>query len=178
MIDHQRIKFFALNFASNEVFSKPKDHYSLKLKLFWGHWEHFHIFEKLGASLGRVFSAIWVEWVSGLCHCDQSPLGAQLEVETQLLRVTFWRKIWTYFFSNGIKVLTRWKLVQVSFLAWNVQKSQKQYTKTNQYLVISYFKFSFWLWYVALQLFKKIVCSWETKDNNLIFCQICGWVLF
>ena len=45
--------------------------------------------EKLGASLGRVFPVIWGEWVSGLCHCDQSPLGTQLGVETQPLRVTF-----------------------------------------------------------------------------------------
>ena len=58
-----------------------------------GYWGHFHILEKLGASLGRVFSAIWGEWVNGLCHCDQSPLGTQLGVETQTLRVTFGPKI-------------------------------------------------------------------------------------
>ena len=51
----------------------------------FGDWRHFHILEKLGSSLGRVFSAIWGEWVSGLCHCDQSPLGTQLGVETQPL---------------------------------------------------------------------------------------------
>ena len=58
-----------------------------------GYWGHFHILEKLGASLGRVFSAIWGEWVNGLCHCDQSPLGTQLEVETQPLRASFGTKI-------------------------------------------------------------------------------------
>ena len=42
---------------------------------FFGYWKHFHILEKLGASLGRVFPVIWGEWVSALCHCDQSPLG-------------------------------------------------------------------------------------------------------
>ena len=46
---------------------------------------HFHISEKLGASVGRVFSAIWGEWLGGLCHCNQSPLGTQLHVETQPL---------------------------------------------------------------------------------------------
>ena len=58
-----------------------------------GYWGHFHILEKLGASLGRVFSAIWGEWVNGLCHCDQSPLGTQLGVETQPLRASFGPKI-------------------------------------------------------------------------------------
>ena len=57
------------------------------------YWRHFHILEKLGASLGRVFSEIWNEWVSGLCHCDQNPLGTQLRVETQPLRVTFGPKM-------------------------------------------------------------------------------------
>ena len=54
---------------------------------------HFHILEKLGASLGRIFSAIWREWVRELCHCDQSPLGIQLVVETQPFRVRFAPKI-------------------------------------------------------------------------------------
>ena len=54
---------------------------------------HFHILKKLGACLGRVFSAIWGEWVNGLCHCDQSPLGTQLGVETQPLRASFGPKI-------------------------------------------------------------------------------------
>ena len=58
-----------------------------------GYWEHFYILEKLGASLGRVFSAIWGEWVSRLCHCDQIPLSTQLGVETQPLWVTFGPKI-------------------------------------------------------------------------------------
>ena len=53
----------------------------------FGYWRDFHTLEKLGASLGRVFSAIWSEWISGLCHCDQSPLGMQLGVETQPLQV-------------------------------------------------------------------------------------------
>ena len=59
----------------------------------FGYWKHFQILEKLGASLGRVFSAIWGEWISELCHCDQSPLGTQLGVETQPLQVTFGPKI-------------------------------------------------------------------------------------
>ena len=50
---------------------------------------HFHILDKLGAGLGRVFSAIWGDWVSGLCHCDQNLLDIQLGVETQPLGVTF-----------------------------------------------------------------------------------------
>ena len=61
----------------------------------FGYWGHFHILENLGATLGRVFSAIWGEWVNGLCHCDQSPLGTQLGVETQPLRVSFGQKIGT-----------------------------------------------------------------------------------
>ena len=61
----------------------------------FGYWGHFHILEKLGASLGRVFPALSGEWVSGLCHCDQRPLGTQLGVETQPLRLTFGPKIYT-----------------------------------------------------------------------------------
>ena len=51
----------------------------------FGYWRHFHILGKLGASLGREFSAIWGEWVSGLSHCDQSPLGTPLGVRSQPL---------------------------------------------------------------------------------------------
>ena len=54
---------------------------------------HYHISEKQGASVGRVFSAISGEWLSGLYHCDQSPLGTQLLVETQPFRATFGPKI-------------------------------------------------------------------------------------
>ena len=59
----------------------------------FGYWGHFHILEKLGASLGGVFSAIWGKWLSGSWHRDQSPLGTQLGVETQPLPVTFGPKI-------------------------------------------------------------------------------------
>ena len=59
----------------------------------FGYRGHFHILAKLGASLVRVFSEIWGEWLSGLCHCDQSPLGTQLGVETQTLRVIFGSKL-------------------------------------------------------------------------------------
>ena len=59
----------------------------------FGYWGHPHILENLGTSLGRVFSAIWSEWLSGLCLCDQRPLGTQLGVETQTLLVTFGPKI-------------------------------------------------------------------------------------
>ena len=48
----------------------------------FGHWGHFHISEELGANLGKVFSAIWGGWLSGLWHCDQSSMGTQLGVET------------------------------------------------------------------------------------------------
>ena len=58
-----------------------------------GYWEHFYILEKLGASLGRVFSAIWCEWLNGLWHCDQSPMGTLLGVDTQPLPVNFGSKI-------------------------------------------------------------------------------------
>ena len=61
----------------------------------FGYWGHFHILEKLGASLGRVFSAISCEWLNRFCHFDQSPLGTQLGVETQPLRVSFGQKIGT-----------------------------------------------------------------------------------
>ena len=47
----------------------------------FGYWGHFHIFKKLTAILARVFSAIWSEWLSGLWHCYQNPLGCQLSVE-------------------------------------------------------------------------------------------------
>ena len=53
----------------------------------------FSISEKLGAIVGRVFSAIWGEWLSGLCYCDQGPLGTQIHVETQPVRSTFGPKI-------------------------------------------------------------------------------------
>ena len=54
---------------------------------------NFDILEKLVASLGRVFSANWDEWVSRLCHIDQTQRGTQLRVKTQPLRVTFGPKI-------------------------------------------------------------------------------------
>ena len=88
-----KLKFWALNFASKEVLCKPKDQDNIKLLLFCQYWGHFHISEKLGASVGRVFSAVWGEMLSGLYHCDQSPLGTQLHVETQPLRATFGPKI-------------------------------------------------------------------------------------
>ena len=47
----------------------------------FGYWGHFYIFEKLVASLARVFSAIWSEWLRWLWHCYQNPLGTQLSVE-------------------------------------------------------------------------------------------------
>ena len=50
-------------------------------------------YASLKATTVRVFSAIWGEWVSVLCHCDESPLGTQLGVETQPLQVTFGPKI-------------------------------------------------------------------------------------
>ena len=53
----------------------------------------FPLFEKLGASLGRVFSAIWGEWLSGLRHYDQSPLGTQLDADTKPLPLTFGPKL-------------------------------------------------------------------------------------
>ena len=78
--DYQKaLKKLTLFFLSNPVSFNEQD--------------HFHILEKLSSSLGRVFCAIWGEWVSGLCHCNQSPLGTNLGVETQPLRVTFGEKI-------------------------------------------------------------------------------------
>ena len=78
--DYQKaLKKLTLFFLSNPVSFNEQD--------------HFHILEKLSSSLGRVFCAIWGEWVSGLCHCNQSPLGTKLGVETQPLRVTFGEKI-------------------------------------------------------------------------------------
>ena len=59
----------------------------------FGYWKHFHILKKLSGSLCRVFSAIWGEWVTGICDFDQSPLDTQLGVESQPLRVTFRPKI-------------------------------------------------------------------------------------
>ena len=59
----------------------------------FGYWEHFHILENLGAGVGRVFSGVWLEWLSGLYHCHQSPLGTQLVIETQPFQVTFGPKI-------------------------------------------------------------------------------------
>ena len=58
----------------------------------FGYWGHFHILENLGAGVGRVFSTIWSEWLSGLCHCHQNPMGTQL-VETQPCQVPFGPKI-------------------------------------------------------------------------------------
>ena len=59
----------------------------------FGYWGHFHILENLSASLRRVFSEVWFEWISGLFHYDQLSLSTQLSVETQPLRVTFGSKI-------------------------------------------------------------------------------------
>ena len=58
----------------------------------FGYGGHFHILEKRGASLEKVSSVTWSKWLSGLWHCDQSPLGNQLNVEIQLLPVTFGSK--------------------------------------------------------------------------------------
>ena len=59
----------------------------------FGYRGHFQILEKLSSILGRVFCAIWGEWVSGICRCNQSPLGTQLGVETQPLQVShLWSK--------------------------------------------------------------------------------------
>ena len=57
------------------------------------YWGHFHILEKLKASLRRVFSAIWGEKLGWLRHCNQTLLGTQFSVEIQLLSVTFGPKI-------------------------------------------------------------------------------------
>ena len=54
------------------------------ISTFWKNWVQVW---------GEYFFAICSEWVSELCHCDQSPLGTQLGVETQPLRVTFGPKI-------------------------------------------------------------------------------------
>ena len=58
---------------------------------FLGYWGNFNILEKLGADLGRLFSAIWEDWFSGLKPCDQigrfpaqTPLGTQLGVVTHI----------------------------------------------------------------------------------------------
>ena len=44
--------------------------------------------------------------------------------------------------TSGLKDLSSWNLVRVSFLAPEVQESHLEYTKTNQCSVISHFKFS------------------------------------
>ena len=56
---------------------------------FLGYWGYFQILGKLDAFLGRVFSAIYGEWQSGLWNFDQSQLGPQLGVETETLQITF-----------------------------------------------------------------------------------------
>ena len=57
----------------------------------------------MSASLGRVFSVILGEWVSGLCHFDQNPLGTQLGVETQPLLFNFGPKIDSQYAIINIK---------------------------------------------------------------------------
>ena len=55
-----------------------------KLCIQWGimqYWGYFHILENLGTSLGRVFVAILGELPSWLCHCDESPVGTQWDIE-------------------------------------------------------------------------------------------------
>ena len=59
----------------------------------FGYWGHFHTLENLGAGVGRVFSAIWGDWLSRLCHCHQSSLGTQLVVGIQPFQGTFGPKI-------------------------------------------------------------------------------------
>ena len=61
--------------------------------------------------------------------------------------------------TSGLKDLSSWNLVQVCFLAREVQQLHLEYTKTNQCLVILH---SCYAWpevglemHVALQLFKK-----------------------
>ena len=55
--------------------------------------EEFPYFGKTECKSGESIFAICGEWVSGLYHCDQSPLGTQLGVKTQPLEVTFGPKI-------------------------------------------------------------------------------------
>ena len=86
--------------------------------------------------------------------------------------------------TSGLKDLSSWNFVQVSFLAWEVQKSHLEYTKTNQCSVISYFKFLLSLTrsgtgkVCGTTLIQKKFFSSETKDISLTFCQNQGWVLF
>lgn len=46
-----------------------------------GYWGNFHVLEKLGVSLARVFSAN--ECLNGLRHRNKAPLGTHLGVKTQ-----------------------------------------------------------------------------------------------
>ena len=57
----------------------------------------------MGAGLGRVFSVILGEWVSGLSHFDQNPLGNQLGVKTQPLLFNFGPKIDSQYAMINIK---------------------------------------------------------------------------
>ena len=90
MITQQKLKFWTLNVSSNEVSLKATTVSSYNC---FGYCRHFHILEKMSASLGRVLSVILGEWVSGLCHFDQNPLGTQLGVETQPLLFTSDQKL-------------------------------------------------------------------------------------
>ena len=86
--------------------------------------------------------------------------------------------------TSGLKDLSDWNLVQVSFLAWEVQKItliiQKQ-TNVQLFHILS-------SCYALLESGTRKVCgttiiqkkffSSETKDINLAFCQNWDWVLF
>ena len=85
---------------------------------------------------------------------------------------------------SDLKDLSSWNLVQVSFfLAWKVQKSHLEYTKTNQCSVISHFKFLLCLTrsgtgkVCGTTVIPKKIFSLETKvlagRNCLIIFFIC-----
>ena len=86
--------------------------------------------------------------------------------------------------TSGLRDLSSWNLVQVSFLEWEVQKSHLEYKKTNQCSVISHFKFPLCLTrsgtgkVCGTTVIPKNFFSSETKDINLTFCQNWDWVLF
>ena len=71
----QILKFWRLSFVSNKVLCMQACRPPLSSYNWFGYWGHFHILEKLDASLGRVFSGNWGGWLGELWLWDQSPPG-------------------------------------------------------------------------------------------------------
>ena len=107
----KKLKFWTLNFASNEVFCKPKGHHNVKLYRFWvleaftdirKTW--FKSGQSIFCNLGCYGLVIKAHWHSVSCR-DPTPLisalGQKLIAQTQWLTLGEW----DYLLDNSQKLV-------------------------------------------------------------------------